>query len=494
MTRIWQTFGHFITVVILLFMASPVLAQNMDTREAVLHLLNRATFGATEEEVQRVQKMGWEAWLDQQLHPERIGKSVALETQLNQYPMLGLPPFHLVQEYGFKMGKQNQDLKQNDPEKFKEMQESRHDLAMQMIDAAVQRAVLSPAQLQEVMARFWFNHFNVFAEKGPDKYLTYDYEQTAIRPHVFGQFRDLLGATAHHAAMLVYLDNVLNTAPDSPGAKGKQNGINENYARELMELHTLGAEGGYTQQDVVALAHILTGWGMGRDKESGERMVFVFDPRRHDTGDKLFLGHVIHGGAGMDGMREGEEALDILARHPSTAKHISLQLAQAFVSDNPPQSLVNKMAVSFRNSDGNMRAVLQTMFHAPEFWDEKNFRSKFKPPFRFIASALRAGNITLDDDRIVLGNLRNLGELPYHCLTPNGYPASNNYWMNSDALLKRIELARGLTGKAKENVDPNKILGSLGNALHDETMQTLKATPPKLQPVVAFSSPEFLYY
>ena len=202
------------------------------------------------------------------------------------------------------------------------------------------------------------------------------YERDAIRPYTLGKFRDLLGATAKHPAMLVYLDNWLNTNPGSQDARGKENGINENYAREIMELHTMGADGGYTQADVTTLAHILTGWGLGKGKTLEEKSVFYFDPKRHDNSDKVFLGQQIRGG----GAEEIKQALDILARHPATAHHISYQLAQNFLSDNPPESLVAKMAETFKKTDGDIREVLSTMFKSPEFWDEQYFRKKFKPP------------------------------------------------------------------------------------------------------------------
>ena len=292
------------------------------------------------------------------------------------------------------------------------------------------------------MVDFWFNHFNVFAGKELDHLWVGAFEAEAIRPHALGRFRDLLEATARHPAMLFYLDNWQNTAPGSPGARGKQEGLNENYARELMELHTLGVNGGYAQADVIALARILTGWGIGRPgpRGGGEMGGFVFDASRHDFNDKLFLGHVIKG----RGMAEAEEAFDILARNPATAKHLAFQLAQYFVADEPPPALVDRLARRYQETDGNIGAMLKTLFAAPEFWSPANMGNKFKTPYQFIVSALRAAALPVNNIRPVYGMLMQLGEPPYGCLTPDGYKNTQAAWLNPDAMTRRLSFATAL--------------------------------------------------
>jgi uncharacterized protein (DUF1800 family) len=313
----------------------------------VLHLLNRLSLGVRPGDVQKVEAIGVEAYIQQQLAPEQIPEPQSLGDRLSQLASLKLSPGELAQQFR----QQQQERKQfkgqpsqpSQPSQIQlappAQQRLRQTVAQQAAAARLLRATQSDRQLQEVMVDFWYNHFNVFAGKGLDRVLIGSYEAAAIRPHTLGRFRDLLGATAKHPAMLFYLDNWQNTAPNSPGARGRFTGLNENYARELMELHTLGVEGGYSQQDVIALAKILTGWGLQRGK-SGNSSGFYFDPQRHDASDKVFLGQTIQGG----GMEEGEKALDILARQPATAKHISYKLAQYFVADRPPQSLVDRLS------------------------------------------------------------------------------------------------------------------------------------------------------
>ncbi|MFZ0794485.1 MAG: DUF1800 domain-containing protein, partial [Candidatus Korobacteraceae bacterium] len=275
------------------------------------------------------------------------------------------------------------------------------------------RAVYSDRQLEEVLTDFWFNHFNIFIGKGADRYLVTEYERDVIRPHVLGKFKDLLLATAQSPAMLFYLDNWQSEGPDSDAVLGvsahrqyprvgeilppasrpqpnsqnnqqkRRNGLNENYARELMELHTLGVNGGYTQQDVTQVARVFTGWTIEEPRLGGD---FVYRPRLHEPGEKTVLGHKIK----ESGENEGREVLEILAHHPSTAHFISTELAQRFVSDDPPKSLIDAMTKMFLKSDGDLRAVLETMFHSPEFWAPKASRARVKTPFEFVVSSLRA--------------------------------------------------------------------------------------------------------
>jgi uncharacterized protein (DUF1800 family) len=344
------------------------------------------------------------------------------------------------------------------------------------------------------MTDFWFNHFNVFAEKGPDKIWVGTYERDAIRPYALGNFRDLVRATAVHPAMLFYLDNWQNTDPNSPVARNRKIGINENYARELMELHTLGVNGGYTQQDVTSLAHILTGWGLSNGPELWQKSSFFFDPRRHDFTAQTLMGQRVNG----SGVDEISSVLDGLALHPSTAHHVSYELAQYFVADDPPEALVDKMAKAFLQSQGDIPTVLRTMFRDPEFWDSKYAQNKFKPPFRYVVSALRAGGAAPQGDtRPIQGALNQMGEPLYRCLTPNGYSNVNSEWMNSDALLKRINFAKASGQWMNMNVsgnDAGAVAQSRGNAWGQDTWATASKAEPRLQTVLLLSSPEFVYY
>src|SRR5207248_1253556 len=254
-----------------------------------------------------------------------------------------------------------------------------------------------------------------------------------------GKFRDLLGATAHHPAMLVYLDNVQNAAPGSKGLNGREAGINENYARELMELHTLGADGGYTQDDVVALSRILTGWSLVRPNALPERgSGFRFYPARHDNGDKHFLGHDIAG----NGEAEGEAALDLLAKSPATARHLAAKLAQYFVADQPPSALVDRLAARFTETDGDIKSVLQALFASREFRDSTG--AKYKSPYRFVLAAVRAAGVTVDNPKPLLGAMARLGQPLYRCATPDGYRDTEAAWLSPDASLLRVNFATAL--------------------------------------------------
>jgi uncharacterized protein (DUF1800 family) len=312
------------------------------------------------------------------------------------------------------------------------------------------RAVYSNRQLEEVLTDFWYNHFNVFLEKGADRYLVTSYERDVIRPHVLGHFKDLLLATAQSPAMLFYLDNWQSKAPSSrPNARNQQ-GLNENYGRELMELHTLGVDGGYTQQDVTEVARCFTGWTIREPNRGGG---FEFNEKIHDTGEKHVLGVVIPAGGGVG---DGLKVLDILAHHPSTAHFISRSLAIRFVSDSPPEQLVLKMAKTYTKTDGDLLEVMRTMIDAPEFWDPANFRSKIKSPFEMVVSAVRAVNGDIDYAQALTGQLNQLGEPLYRKLEPTGYSNLGADWTNSASLLARMNFGMALAkGKiAGVKVDP----------------------------------------
>src|SRR5580658_4740423 len=324
----------------------------------------------------------------------------------------------------------------------------------ELMQAKLLRAIYSERQLDEVITDFWFNHFNVFINKGADRYLLTSYERDAIRPHVLGKFEDLLVATAKSPAMMFYLDNWLSVGPDSdialgihphqhgygprkPG-KGKQaSGLNENYGRELMELHTLSVNGGYTQKDVTEVAKVFTGWTLEQPKKGGG---FHYEPRMHEPGDKIVLGHRIK----QNGEKEGLEVLHLLAHNPQTAHFISQKLAMRFVSDDPPPALVDRMTKTFLQKDGDLREVLRSMFKSPEFWSSDVYRAKVKTPLEFVVSAVRASGAAVDDARALVGTLNNMGMMPYGMMPPTGYSMKADVWVNSSALLARMNFALGL--------------------------------------------------
>jgi uncharacterized protein (DUF1800 family) len=304
--------------------------------------------------------------------------------------------------------------------------------------AKIMRAVYSQRQLLEVMTDFWVNHFNVFIFKDRCPYYTTSYERDVIRPHALGKFYDLLLATAQSPAMLMYLDNWLSVGPHSPAGKNGQNGLNENYGREVMELHTLGVDGGYSQSDVTELARVLTGWTIADPDDGGK---FLFDPKRHEPGIKTVVGHQFYE-AGSD---EGVRALDMLAHSAATAHFISKCLATRFVSDDPPESLVQRMAATFQSSDGDIREVLRTMFHSPEFWSPKAYRSKLKTPLEFVVSAVRASGTTVVAADAMLATLNQMGMPPYGMLVPTGYSVKRQTWETEGDVLARINFATALT-------------------------------------------------
>jgi uncharacterized protein (DUF1800 family) len=365
--------------------------------------------------------------------------------------------------------------------------------------AKMTRAVYSERQLQEMMVDFWYNHFNVFASKGADRWLITEYERDAIRPYAMGKFRDLLGATAKSPAMLFYLDNWLsadpvawkrlqeqmeqrramrggpfggqrfpqggpaaNGDPNSPNAAAKtkqERGLNENYGRELMELHTLGVDGGYTQDDVINVAKAFTGWSIKQPRRDAE---FFFEERLHDTSVKTVLGHTIRAG----GMKDGEEVLDILARDPHTAHHISYELAQRFVADEPPAALVDRMAQTFLKTDGDIREVLRTMIYSPEFWSKDAYRTKIKTPLELVASATRAVGADVGIPLLLVQWTSRIGQPLYQCEPPTGYSDKADAWVNTGALLSRMNFSLTLTSNRVRGaqVDIDSLLGGGGEA------------------------------
>jgi uncharacterized protein (DUF1800 family) len=300
------------------------------------------------------------------------------------------------------------------------------------------RAIYSDRQLEEVLVDFWYNHFNIFLDKGADRYLVTEYEREAIRPYVLGKFRDMLEATAKSPAMLFYLDNWQSAGPGATPLRAfgpQRRGLNENYGRELLELHTLGVEGGYTQKDVTEVARCFTGWTIDQPQLGGE---FLFTRRLHDDGGKVVMGATIAPGGGI---KDGEKVLDIVSRHPSTAKFISRKLAQRFVADDPPQSLVDRMAQTFTRTDGDLREVMRTMLDSKEFWSEGAFRTKLKSPLEMVVSAVRAVNGEVGDAMPLINQLQQLGEPLYRKQEPIGYSNRGSDWLNSSGLLARMNFA-----------------------------------------------------
>jgi uncharacterized protein (DUF1800 family) len=463
-----------------------------DTR--VFHTINRLTFGSTAGLIPQVKKMGIEAYIQSQLKPTSIAVPEALTQKIKTLDTFALTPGQLY--------KQEQRLIEEAKKlklESKKIRKIRGDFERKIREHAEEgrliRAYQSPRQLEEVMVDFWYNHFNVNGLQGGQIRLFFSsYEQQAIRPHVLGKFRQLLGATAKHPAMLIYLDNWQNTAPGSPKAKGRFKGLNENYARELLELHTLGVDGGYPQADIIVLARILTGWGVPHPsaKRIEDEDGFYFESDRHDFEDKVFLGQKIEG----KGIEEGEKALDILARHPSTARYISYKLAQAFVADNPTESLVKKMANKFLETDGEIRLVLNTLFTSSEFWNSDVYQGKFKTPYRYIVSVMRAvGEVS--NFNSANGLLKQLGMPLYGCSSPDGYKNTQDAWLNPDTMIRRsslaVQLSKGILHE-KKPVDTQKLIETLGDNFSANTREVIDQSSPDIKAALILGSPEFMKY
>src|SRR6516225_2768185 len=402
----------------------------------IIHLLNRLAFGPSLEDFRLVRSIGVERYITEQLDPESIPEPFDLQWRIAALDALRYNAAQLREFYGPLSTTRGFKLP---PELEKVRRERARTIVQQAAEARILRAVLSRRQLNEVMVDFWFNHFNIYAGKDLDRLWIGDYEQRAIRPFVLGRFRDLLFAVTKHPAMLVYLDNTLSTAPGSPAARGNRSGLNENFAREVMELHTLGVDGGYTQQDVITLARVLTGWSINRpDPSEFPDHAAVFEGARHDFGPKVFLGHALR----SRGKAEGEEALDILAKSPATAHHIAFELAQYFVADDPPTPLVDELAAQFLATDGNIREVLSTLFASREFWE--SYSQKYKTPYHFVISTVRAAGVPVDNPRPLLGTMSQLGMPLFGCLTPDGYKNTEGAWLSPDATARRINFATAL--------------------------------------------------
>lgn len=480
--------------------------------DRVVHVLNRLTFGPKPGDIEEVKKIGVDAYIDQQLAPEKIPESKVITDFISDSSAFKFNPPALYEKYGPPAQKILRDelMKADGTVDKKELNKQKGQqykaIYRDVTKAKLLRAIDSPRQLEEVMTDFWFNHFNVSANKGLDHIWIGSYEEQAIRPYALGNFRDLLEATCHHAAMLFYLDNWRNSstgdrAIGSTATGNKKDGSNENYARELMELHTLGVDGGYTQKDVTELARILTGLSLPRPKNdldpagTNMQLGFMYYPKRHDMEDKELLGQTIKG----SGPDEIKQALDILAKHPSTAHHISYQLAQYFVADEPPTGLVDRLAKKFTESNGNIREMLVTLFHSPEFWDSKYSENKYKNPFRYVVSSLRAVGAEPENYDGITQYLRLQGMPIYGCLTPDGYKNTEAAWLNPDSLIRRVNFASAiatnkLPGLADNTISYENLSKTVGSSISQQSYDLIAKQPETLRPALILGGPDFMKY
>ena len=434
--------------------------------QQVTHALSRLTFGARPGDATAVRAMGVDRWIAQQLEPERI-RDAPGEQAAQRFEMLDAEPRQVVALFTAvrRARRARQAMAADsatvdrtsarmraDPDARRAARQLQRVVA-DLQAAKVARAVASERQLAEVMVDFWENHFSVFAGKGQTRlYLTH-YDRDVIRPHVLGRFRDLLGGVARSPAMLFYLDNWRSAADSGRqtlggrsaaaggrGAQGRRRprGINENYARELLELHTLGVDGGYTQKDVGEVARALTGWSI----EPGAG-AFVFRPAIHDADEKVVLGRRLRAGRGVE---DGDEVLDIVSRHPATARHIARKLVVRFVSDSPPPALVARAAETFQRTDGNIREVVRTIVTSPEFFSRAAYRAKVKSPFELVTSALRTMNAEVDATPRTARIVAQLGQPIFGRQTPDGWPETSTEWMNAGAILNRINFGFAVAG------------------------------------------------
>jgi uncharacterized protein (DUF1800 family) len=459
----------------------------------ILQLLNRVTFGPRPDDFDTVQRIGIHAFLERQLHPERIDDS-AVEARIASLPTLSMTSSELVEAFP----PPNLAGRRSAAEETSMNEAARpRRILVELAREEIWRAVYGERQLEEVMVQFWMNHFNIFAPKGADKWLVTSFERDTIRPHALGNFEDLLVATAKSPAMLFYLDNWLSAAPvaaqdGSPirGAarRARRNGLNENYARELMELHTLGVDGGYTQKDVTEVARAFTGWTLDRPRRRPE---FVFAPRLHDAGEKSVLGERIPAGGGID---DGMRILHHLAHHPSTARFIALKLCRRFVADAPPPTLVERASRRFLDSGGEIREVLRTILESPEFYSEAAYRAKVKSPIELAASALRAFDGETDAGLPLLFFIARMGQPMFQYQAPSGFADRASTWIDPAHLLVRMKFAAALaTGRiAGTRIDPRRALAEPGIAEVVATDES--AESPQARVALYVASPEFQHH
>ena len=422
--------------------------------QQIIHALSRLTFGPRPGDVLQVRAIGLDNWIAQQLYPERINDA-ATEAFIARYPTINRDQNDLLRQY-LEQQRQRREAQRNrsdtpataaDSMAMRREMQQRNNLTRRVVtelqSSRVARAVASERQLQEVMTDFWHNHFSIFAQKGQvQPYYLIDFDRNVIRPNSLGKFRELLGAVARSPAMLFYLDNARSMADSTRptlAPEGRRRtrarrrpGLNENYGRELLELHTLGVDGGYTQQDVIDVARAFTGWTIRPPQEGGG---FIFRPQVHDAGEKIVLGHRLAAGRGME---DGEDVLDILAKSPATARFIATKLARRLVSDTPPQSVVDRAAAVFLRTDGDIREVVRAIVASPEFFSRQAFRSKVKSPFELVVSTARALNAQPDSTPRTAQIIAYLGQPVFGHQAPNGWPETGEPWMNTGAILNRI--------------------------------------------------------
>ncbi len=503
--------------------------QRLTEEQRIVHVLNRLGFGARPGDIERVKAMGLDNYINQQLNPEKIADSVA-ENKIRDLSVLNMTTAELYEKYPQpgqllrqlqSRGMLPADLaearemkgdapKNNQPQppagnpledpKYREMIEKYYRenglqrparIIAELQASRILRAVYSERQLQEVMVDFWTNHFNVFANKGADRWLLPSFDRDTIRPFAMSKFSTLLEATAKSPAMLFYLDNFQSVSPNAGRAnplrpQQQRRGINENYARELMELHTLGVDGGYTQKDVQEVARCFTGWTIFQPRggaaaanaimgEAGRRNAgtFFFNARVHDDGEKIVLGHKIPAGGGI---KDGLMVLDILAHHPSTAKFIATKLVRHFVADNPPPALVDRVAATFTKTDGDIRETLKTIFFSNEFNSTEAYRAKIKRPFELVISAIRALGADTNGGPGTHRWIERMGEPLYGFQTPNGYSDAAESWVNTGGLLERMNFGLALASNRIPGVNVNlSKLSTDQSKVMDEYLKTLLA-------------------
>jgi uncharacterized protein (DUF1800 family) len=503
----------------------------------IVHVLNRIGFGPRpgSGDIEKVRAMGIERYIEQQLQPDRIPdpgtdarlahlstvrlSAAEIHAQYEQ-PILEARRAERDRAMAGSNGNETAPGAATTPPAMRRPQQAANAVVLELSEQKLLRAIYGERQLQEVLADFWFNHFNVDARKNRVRFLITEYERDAIRPHVLGRFRSLLGAVAKSPAMLVYLDNFMSVDPEAASTAGARpsgarrrpggfaaprpqnpagvqarmpRGLNENYARELMELHTLGVDGGYSQKDVVEVARAFTGWTLENPRQGGG---FRFNSRLHDDREKTVLGHRIKAGGGIE---DGEQVLDILARHPATARFVATKLARRFVSDEPPQALVERATARFVATGGDLREVTRTLLLSPEFLAADAYRTKVKTPFEFLVSSIRAVNAQVEVARGLVRTMQELGMPLYQCQPPTGYKDTADAWTNTGALVSRMNVAQSLGANrlAGVRVETASDLGEdVAAALGHDISVTTRATIGKAGTVperlaLALGSPEF---
>ncbi|HEX9728593.1 MAG TPA: DUF1800 domain-containing protein [Gemmatimonadales bacterium] len=494
----------------LLLLTGPLTAQGTPVDSAV-HLLNRAAWGPRPGDGERVAAQGITAWIDAQLAPQRLDDQRA-ERFVGRYRTLAQSPEALLRVYDESRRANRARQRAGDTARGPDRPPA--GIALVTLDlqqATIARAMLSERQLYEVLVDVWTNHFNVFLGKNINRALTTDYIASAIRPNALGRFEDLLLATARHPAMLVYLDNAQSVAagavrPRQGRRRAAQparapRGINENYARELLELHTLGVDGGYTQDDVIAVARILTGWSL----DPGSRARFAYRAWAHDTDAKQVMGQEFRAGGGED---EGVALLRWLADHPSTMRHVSAKLCARFVADEPPDGCIDAGVHAWERSGGNIAAVVRAILLSPEFWAPEHRANKIKTPFEFLVSAARALDAVPDTTFALARQLARLGQPLFLCTPPTGYPERMESWISSSALFDRFNLALGIAAgrmpglvmQLDRTLDQATVeAGILQGRASPTTRETLASATADLRPGerrvmlvgLALGSPEF---